>query len=287
MATGQDFEKLFKDDAFVSKYKIGEKITGEFAKVLIEQSGIANSTQRPLVIFDNACGTGIISSTLHDTLSVSARETWKLTCGDISEGMLEYTKQRIEHEHWHNAETKIVDAQNTGLPSTHYTHVFAAFVFTTVPNYQAALDESFRILQPGGTIAISTWEKPGWIPIVKSAVETMPGNLPFPTTEEFLKTNTGQWNSGSWVESQLRKGGFENVQITAVSRSVRFDIHEFVSMAMAILPMLLQKFWTQEQRDQSEANVQPTLLRYLEEKYGPHGQVPAEFVAVIATGHKP
>lgn len=38
--------------------------------------------------------------------------------------MVSITKDRIEEEGWNNAEAKVVDAQQTGLPSTHYTHIF-------------------------------------------------------------------------------------------------------------------------------------------------------------------
>jgi hypothetical protein len=33
----------------------------------------------------------------------------------------------MQAEGWNNAEAKIVNAQDTGLPSDHYTHVYTAF----------------------------------------------------------------------------------------------------------------------------------------------------------------
>ena len=74
-----------------------------------------------------ACGIGAVSSVLNHTLQDEAKKTWKLTCGDLSEGMLETTKRRLQDEGWVNAETKIVNALDTGLPDGHYTHVFVAF----------------------------------------------------------------------------------------------------------------------------------------------------------------
>lgn len=131
MALKQDWKTLFESDSFVAHYKTGEKITGKFAKTLIDQSGIVadskSNPSRPLVVFDNACGTGIVSSILHHELGDDVLNKWGLTCGDISEGMLNYTRRRMEEEKWQNAETKIVDAQKTGLPSAHYTHIFTAF----------------------------------------------------------------------------------------------------------------------------------------------------------------
>jgi ubiquinone/menaquinone biosynthesis C-methylase UbiE len=131
MASGQEWEKFFKDDKFAKNYKTGERVTEQFAQALIDQSGLIleSRTQQdaPHVVLDNACGTGIVSSLLHHQLDDKVKRNWKLTCGDISEGMLRYTKLRMENEHWQNAETKLVDAQATQLPDAHYTHVFTAF----------------------------------------------------------------------------------------------------------------------------------------------------------------
>lgn len=131
MADKQDWENLFKNDKFINNYKTGEHITGHFAQSLLDQTGLvteANSDpSKTLVVLDNACGTGIVSSILHNKLDDAVKATWKLTCGDISPGMIEYTRRRMDRESWQNAEVRIVDAQDTKLPSDHFTHVVTAF----------------------------------------------------------------------------------------------------------------------------------------------------------------
>ena len=126
-----DWNILFKDDKFIKSYRLGEKVTGQFAQLLIDQSGVVADSKthqdRPLVVLDNACGTGVISSILHHELDHQVKAKWQLTCGDFSDGMLEYTRRRIESEKWLNAEVKTVDAQDTKLPSEHFSHVFTAF----------------------------------------------------------------------------------------------------------------------------------------------------------------
>lgn len=115
---------MWNNQKSATTYRSGEKLTAPHAKHFIEQSGVATRTERPLVILDNACGTGVISSLLHRILDEDTRSNWELTCGDSSEAMVSITKDRIEEEGWNNAEAKVVDAQQTGLPSTHYTHIF-------------------------------------------------------------------------------------------------------------------------------------------------------------------
>jgi ubiquinone/menaquinone biosynthesis C-methylase UbiE len=127
MAKIDYLQNMFKAKEFTDRYKYTEKLTGLYAETLVEYSGVANPYQKQLVVLDNACGIGAVSSVLNRTLNDEAKRTWKLTCGDLSEGMLEYTKQRLEDEGWVNAETKIVNALDTGLPDAHYTHVFVSF----------------------------------------------------------------------------------------------------------------------------------------------------------------
>lgn len=126
-----DTEALFKSEAFAVQYKVAETFTGPFGQSLIEQTKLVEDAKatpgRPIVVLDSACGTGIISSLLNEKLDSSIRKSWRLTCGDISTPLLEYTACRMKEEDWQNAETKVVNVQETGLPSDHFTHVFSGF----------------------------------------------------------------------------------------------------------------------------------------------------------------
>jgi ubiquinone/menaquinone biosynthesis C-methylase UbiE len=131
MASKLVLEPFFKSGAYAASLKRGEMITSVFARLLVEQSKLVPESKihpdKPLVVLDNACGTGIVSSILNEKLDSTIKQGWTLTCGDISPAVLEYTQRRSEDEGWQNAETKIVDAQNPELPSAFYTHVFTAF----------------------------------------------------------------------------------------------------------------------------------------------------------------
>jgi ubiquinone/menaquinone biosynthesis C-methylase UbiE len=131
MADKVNLEDFFKSEAYANSFKRGEMITRPFAEILVDQSKViaeskANPDQ-PLVILDNACGTGIISSILNDKVDDIVKGKWKLTSGDISSAMIEYTKLRMQQEGWKNTETRILDAQKPDLPSAQFTHIFTAF----------------------------------------------------------------------------------------------------------------------------------------------------------------
>lgn len=131
MPAVQDLEALFKEEKFIDNYKIGEKVTGLFAKDLLDQTQLVTDANanpaKPLVVLDNACGTGIVSSLLQKELGEQVKHNLALTCGDISGGMLEYTQRRMKNEAWVNAKTEIVDAQDSKLPTAHFTHSITAF----------------------------------------------------------------------------------------------------------------------------------------------------------------
>jgi len=131
MASKLELEALFKSEAYADSFKRGEIVTYPFAQMLIEQSKLATESKanpdQPPVVLDNACGTGVVSSILNQKLDPIVKKNWKLTCGDISPAVLQYTKRRVETEDWENTETKIVDAQKSDLPSALYTHIFTAF----------------------------------------------------------------------------------------------------------------------------------------------------------------
>ncbi|RAK99170.1 gliotoxin thiomethyltransferase [Aspergillus ibericus CBS 121593] len=273
--------------SFVNQYHIAEKLTGVFVPPLVEHSGILTPSPTPLVIFDNACGLGIVSSYLNRTLGDDVKKNWSLTCGDATEMMVHYTKTRIEKEGWVGAEARVVDAQDTGLEGGKYTHVFTAFAFMMIPNARAAMKECFRILQPGGILATSTWKISTWFVLIKEAIDGMPSDLKFPTMKEFLALHNEGWDEESFVKERFEEEGFQDVKVTAVTRETSLTIDEFMDVSQMILTIVIGAVWTPEQREQHEADVPGVVRKFLEERFGVDGVVNMEPVAVIAVGRKP
>ncbi|RDH27315.1 S-adenosyl-L-methionine-dependent methyltransferase [Aspergillus welwitschiae] len=281
--------------AFVSRYHLAEKLTGVFVAPLVQHSGILSTpSNKPMAVFDNACGLGIVSSYLNSTLPEDIKRHWTLTCGDITKLMVEYTKLRIEREGWVNAEAKVVDAQRTGLPADKYTHVLTAFgewynlcAFMMIPDARAAMRECFRILQSGGVLATSTWRTSSWLVIMKEAIETTPWNVKFPTMKEFLALHNEGWDDESFVKARFEEEGFEDVEVTAVQRETSLTISEFMEVGGGMIPIVTGAFWTPEQREKYEAKAPVVIREYLEEKFGADGVIRMEPVAVLAVGRKP
>ncbi|KAL4807080.1 S-adenosyl-L-methionine-dependent methyltransferase [Aspergillus unguis] len=284
--TTKGLADVFKSKDFSKQYKLAERVTGLFARPLVDLSGIASYEQRPVVL-DNACGTGIVGSTLHATLSDEVTQRWELTCGDVSEGMVEYTKKRAIEEKWRNVEAKFVDAQQMGLASDHYSHVYTAFAFPMIPDTPGALKECLRILKPGGTYASANWKSTPQITIMIDSLSSLAAEVPLPNAEEFQSKLFQSWDSEAHVQAQIEAAGFTDVKVTAVTRRAEVPIEEFVEISKISVPAFFTRLWTQEQRDKYEASLPDVMRQWLEEKFGADGVVPLEPTAIVATARKP
>ncbi|GMG29074.1 unnamed protein product [Aspergillus oryzae var. brunneus] len=248
------------DKRFAALYELGGKITELFAKELISQSGLPWSSQEPLVILDNACGTGAVSSVLHHTIGNDKKANWHLTCGDKSENMLHYTRQKMLQEEWHNAEVKIVNAQDTRLPSAHFTHIFTAFGKCT-------------------TKAI-------WVCTLSAAITNLSGDLPAPSEKEIHGVYNVGWDEEASVRAKFEQAGFNDIKVRKVIKEYLVPVNQFVESCTILIPTIVNIFWTQDQRDQYESELPMAVHRYVEGKYGRDGMASMEAEAIIATGHK-
>ena len=111
----------WKSSDIARQYKAAESMTGPFALCLIRQSGIdkVDGTQ-DLVVLDNACGTGVLTSLLYEHIPAAAKPRLQVVCGDFASGMVESVKERIAQSGWTNATAKIMDAQVRHLPRQRY-----------------------------------------------------------------------------------------------------------------------------------------------------------------------
>jgi hypothetical protein len=128
----------------------------------------------------------------------------------------------------------------------------------------------------------------GWVSVTQKAIETIPGNLPFPTAREFLEAlGNGEWYSVPWIESQLQKRGFEDISVRSVTKHMSIKVPNFVEMTMLMFAMVSKVFWTEKQREEDTVKVRPALEKYLESTYGKEGDIPMEWTAIISTARRP
>ena len=118
--------------------------TREFAGALLDAAGVAPG----MAVLDLCCGAGLVAG------EAGARGA-VVTGLDFSPAML--AEARAAHPALHFAEA---DAEAMPFPDASFDAVVSSFGVHHVPRPERALAEAFRVLRPGGTLAITTWAAP-------------------------------------------------------------------------------------------------------------------------------
>jgi phosphatidylethanolamine/phosphatidyl-N-methylethanolamine N-methyltransferase len=83
--------------------------------------------------------------------------TTRLVGVDLSAPMLAKARRRVAALGLTNVEAlAVMDAERLDFPDDAFDAVVAQYVVTAVPNPEAALDEFFRVVRPGGEIILTT-----------------------------------------------------------------------------------------------------------------------------------
>lgn len=118
--------------------------TAPFAEALLDTAGVTAGMK----VFDICCGTGIV------TAAVAARGA-QVVGLDFSPAMLREARRahpglRIDEG----------DAELLPYPDESFDAVVSNFGVHHVPRPEKALAEAFRVLRPGGRVAVTTWAAP-------------------------------------------------------------------------------------------------------------------------------
>jgi len=99
---------------------------------------------------DVACGTGTMSFVIRDRAA-------RIDAIDFSEGMLDCFRQRIERDAIRNITPHFMDGQNLQFDDATFDCGFSMFGLMFFPDRSRGFDELYRVLKPGGKVAISSW----------------------------------------------------------------------------------------------------------------------------------
>ncbi|KAL7948597.1 hypothetical protein V8C42DRAFT_314936, partial [Trichoderma barbatum] len=192
--------------------------------------------------------------------------------------MVDLVKKRIVGEKWVNAEAKILDAMNTGLPDNTFSHVAVALALHLTPDPDAVIKDCIKILKPGGKFGASTFSKRNadmfWIPDMRSALESFPFDTPFPDPMPMQMHSSGHWDDAAWIEKHLAEDlGLANVSVRETRGTYRMEsATEFVKSFGMMMPWVMSTFWSEEVRKEHPVeDVKELLRKHLEEKHGGEG----------------
>ena len=104
------------------------------------------------IALEIAAGTGRVTRHIRERILTTA----KLIASDISESMLTEAKKKLGHL---NIDWQHIDAQQLPFANNSIDLVICCFGYMFVPDKTMAFAEAFRVLKPGGTFILTTWDR--------------------------------------------------------------------------------------------------------------------------------
>lgn len=126
-----------------------------------------------------------------------------------------------------------------------------------------------------------------WLDDVNEVFDLL--KVPRVSAAEFLNAmGKGEWDNPSYVEKQLRERGFADIQAAPIAKTIDMgSAQEFAAALQPPLQLIMSRFWTEEQRQESSAKISPTLIKYLEDTAGKGITVNRQPEAIVVTARKP
>src|SRR5690349_22361328 len=124
-----------------------------------------------LMVLDVGCGTG--ASALPAAEAVG--ETGKVIGVDLAENQLKRARIKAAQRQLQNVEFRVGDMTNLGFPDNHFDAVVSVFSVFFVPDMEGLVRELWRMVKPGGKLAITTWGERYFAPVYsiwREAIQT-------------------------------------------------------------------------------------------------------------------
>ncbi|KEF55255.1 uncharacterized protein A1O9_08909 [Exophiala aquamarina CBS 119918] len=146
------------------------------------------------------------------------------------------------------------------------------------------------MLRPGGTVALASHSKVGWVADVTAAWKTDPDLPPFPTTQGLAGTfgKDLKWYDAAWIKETVAKAGFVDVEVKSsdLYHSEPDATETFKLLLPGTVGMIMNTLWTQRERDKYAEKAKAASVRFIEEKYG-DGELGWDWTALLTIAKKP
>ncbi|KAI8653709.1 hypothetical protein LRP88_00554 [Fusarium phalaenopsidis] len=269
-----------------------DEMMGKPARMLLIQAGLGPSASTSFNLLDLGCGTGLVASCLQEMIRPPVLLQSKILCTDVNARFVDILMQRARNDQWINVDAAVGDAQNSGLPEHSFSHVTINFAMHIIPDPAAVLSDAIRTLRPGGVFAFSVphasnGHDGGWIPDLRSALESLAFKTSFPDPMPVALHEKPQWVDPTGIKGELAGHGFVDIKVETVDLTHPIaDADSFLALFSMMIKWVIETYWTVEQKQQYGHGFNETLVEHLRVKHGGHGW-DLKSTAILVTARTP
>ena len=248
------YEGVFSDDV-IQYDELTRDHYSEIGEYLLSEIEVTNKT-----VLDIGCGTGIISELLLE------KGVEKLVCVDYAQYMLDQCRSKLEATglSLDKVEYKLADAENLPFEDNTFDIIVSGMVLGLVVDQEKVLSEIYRVLKPGGEIAVSTHGPEWYCEFTENFSRCLL------TKYKYALTSLGTTNGALFwpitppiFQKMLGETGFKNITVKNNKDTLRFDSGKdtYLFVAAAGAGWFLCDFLPEEREEVSQ-----TLINYFTEK---------------------
>ena len=159
-------------------------------------------------VLDVGTGTGVLALA---TAEAGAR----VLAVDFSRGMIDCLRSKIEEKGLTQIRVATMDGQALEVEDNSFDAAFSVFGVSFFPDRIAGFRELYRVVRPGGLVAVVNWcalERPNWMTTTVGTLRKIFPNLPLPETPPSALSLA---DPGLFA-SEMESGGFAGINMFAV-----------------------------------------------------------------------
>jgi ubiquinone/menaquinone biosynthesis C-methylase UbiE len=126
--------------------------------------------------------------------------------------MLKETAKDVQSGNWPNIELQQMDAEQIHYPDGTFDYVLCGFALWFFPHPHRALNEFYRVLKPGGRLALTTWGHDS--PMHNLVRDTLRHHL-IPPADANNTQSKQRFDTREQLEQALRQTGFADPKVYA------------------------------------------------------------------------
>lgn len=168
-------------------------------------------TKDHISVLELACGTGIVTRKLRDSLSANST----LMATDLNQAMIDCARKKFNDDE--KIEWQTADATKLTFADQSFDLIVCQFGLMFFPDKLGALQEAYRVLKPNGTLLFNVWD---------AIAENEIADITYKTIKEFFPDNAPTFYEIPFscydrvaIETLLKSAGFKEINLTVVAET--------------------------------------------------------------------